>query len=188
NEAKVVVSSVYPVDEQKERIIDADAYFDKSDGINVLLQTISSFTKVDVNKLEVVICMEGVLDSCYQSISHLIHNQTIRNECQRFRCRAKCHQEELRRQFLLSKENEIAIESKINKYLLLLDPKYLQLDGVLNLSVRLTSNKKDIYEYLSRTSQEHYASLSKFVKDSVEEMDFLQREISVHQRGMVKNV
>jgi CheY-like chemotaxis protein len=39
---KVVVSSVYPVDEQKERIKDADAYFDKSDGKDVLRGIISS--------------------------------------------------------------------------------------------------------------------------------------------------
>ena len=39
---KVVVSSVYPIDEQKEKIKDADAYFDKSDGKESLLGIISS--------------------------------------------------------------------------------------------------------------------------------------------------
>jgi DNA-binding NtrC family response regulator len=39
---KVVVSSVYSIDEQKEKIQDADAYFDKSDGKDVLLGIISS--------------------------------------------------------------------------------------------------------------------------------------------------
>jgi DNA-binding NtrC family response regulator len=39
---KIVVSSVYSIDEQKERIQDADAYFDKSDGKDVLLGIISS--------------------------------------------------------------------------------------------------------------------------------------------------
>ncbi len=34
---KVVVSSVYPIDDQRERIKGADAYFDKSDGKDVLL-------------------------------------------------------------------------------------------------------------------------------------------------------
>jgi len=41
---KVVVSSVYPVDEQKERIEGADAYFDKSDGKDVLLGIIASLS------------------------------------------------------------------------------------------------------------------------------------------------
>jgi DNA-binding NtrC family response regulator len=41
---KVVVSSVYSVDEQKERIEGADAYFDKSDGKNVLLGIIASLS------------------------------------------------------------------------------------------------------------------------------------------------
>ena len=40
---KVVVSSVYPIDEQKERIKVADAYFDKSHGKEALLEIISSF-------------------------------------------------------------------------------------------------------------------------------------------------
>ena len=39
---KVVVSSVYSINEQKERIIDADGYFDKSDDRDVLVSLISS--------------------------------------------------------------------------------------------------------------------------------------------------
>ena len=39
---KVVVSSVYPIEEQKERIKDADAYYDKSDGQDVLLGMVSA--------------------------------------------------------------------------------------------------------------------------------------------------
>lgn len=39
---RVVVSSVYPLDEQMEMIKEADAYFDKSDGIDVLKEIIAS--------------------------------------------------------------------------------------------------------------------------------------------------
>ena len=39
---KVVVSSVYPLEEQKERIKHADAYFDKSDSQDTLLQIVSA--------------------------------------------------------------------------------------------------------------------------------------------------
>jgi DNA-binding NtrC family response regulator len=39
---KIVISSVYPIEEQKERIKDADAYFDKSDGQDVLLGMVST--------------------------------------------------------------------------------------------------------------------------------------------------
>jgi len=42
---KVVISSVYSIDEQRERIIDADAYFDKSDGKDVLLGIIASLSE-----------------------------------------------------------------------------------------------------------------------------------------------
>lgn len=42
---KVVISSVYPIDEQKERVKLADAYFDKSQGKEVLLGIISSLSE-----------------------------------------------------------------------------------------------------------------------------------------------
>lgn len=41
---KVVISSVYSIDEQKERIQGADAYFDKSDGKDALLGIIASLS------------------------------------------------------------------------------------------------------------------------------------------------
>lgn len=39
---KVLVASVYPLEEQKERIKDADAYFDKSDSQESLLEIVST--------------------------------------------------------------------------------------------------------------------------------------------------
>jgi len=41
---KIVVSSVYPIDEQKDRIRDADGYFDKSEGKDVLVSLVSSLS------------------------------------------------------------------------------------------------------------------------------------------------
>ena len=38
--AKVIVASVYPVDDQRRVITDADGYFDKSEGIDILLMRI----------------------------------------------------------------------------------------------------------------------------------------------------
>lgn len=37
---KVIVSSVYPIDEQKQKILDANEYHDKSQGLNILLKKI----------------------------------------------------------------------------------------------------------------------------------------------------
>ena len=39
---KIIVSSVYPVEEQQERIKDADAYFDKSQARTMLLQMVTA--------------------------------------------------------------------------------------------------------------------------------------------------
>jgi CheY-like chemotaxis protein len=41
---KVIVSSVYSIDEQKDKIRDADGYFDKSDGTDVLASLVSSMS------------------------------------------------------------------------------------------------------------------------------------------------
>ncbi len=42
---KVVVSSVYSIDEQKERVKEAEGYFDKSDGKDALVSLVSSLVK-----------------------------------------------------------------------------------------------------------------------------------------------
>ena len=39
-ESKVIVSSVYPVEDQRSMVHGADGYFDKAEGINVLLSKI----------------------------------------------------------------------------------------------------------------------------------------------------
>ena len=39
---KSLFRSVHPIDEQKEKIQDADAYFDKSVGIDALMEIVSS--------------------------------------------------------------------------------------------------------------------------------------------------
>jgi two-component system, chemotaxis family, chemotaxis protein CheY len=41
---KIIISSVYPIDEQKDRIRDADGYFDKSDDKDVLVSLVSSLS------------------------------------------------------------------------------------------------------------------------------------------------
>lgn len=41
---KIIVSSVYSIDEQKDKIRDADGYFDKSDGADVLVSLVSSMS------------------------------------------------------------------------------------------------------------------------------------------------
>ena len=41
---KIIISSVYPIDEQKDKIRDADGYFDKSDDKDVLVSLVSSLS------------------------------------------------------------------------------------------------------------------------------------------------
>ena len=77
---------------------------------------------IDVDKLETLICIEALVDSCYQSLAGLVHNQTIRKECQQLEQRVQHHQEELKRIFPLSQKSEDAIKDKIYKHLLQLKP------------------------------------------------------------------
>ena len=52
---------------------------------------------VGLTKLETVICLEAVLIVCHQSLAGLIHNNTIRKQCQRLGELVNHHQEGLRR-------------------------------------------------------------------------------------------
>lgn len=55
---KIMVSSVYPIDEQNDRIPRADAYYDKADSLSVLLKTISSLEispQKSVNKKNILV-------------------------------------------------------------------------------------------------------------------------------------
>ena len=45
--AKVVVASVYPVEEQKQMIQGADGYFDKSEGAEALIEKIKNVLQVE---------------------------------------------------------------------------------------------------------------------------------------------
>jgi len=137
--------------------------------------------RVDVDKVETLICLESLVAACYQSLAWLIHNQTIRRECQQFEQHARYHQEELRKMFPLSPKSEVAIEDKVNNHLLHLKPSHLTLRELINLSINLTVLKMDIYKYFFHTVQEHHELLNSLLEDNVEEMYFLRHERNFHQ-------
>ena len=140
--------------------------------------------QVDVDKLETLICLESLIVACYQSLAGLLHNRTVRRECQQFEQHAKYHQEELRKIFPLFQKNEMAIESKVNHHLLQLKPSHLTLREVINLSINLTVLKMDIYKYFSRTIREHHELLNGLLEDNTEEMNFLRQERNFHQNRL----
>jgi hypothetical protein len=139
---------------------------------------------VDVEKLETLICLESLIAACYQSLAELLHNQTIRRECQQFEQHAQYHQEEIRKIFPLFPKSEIAIEIKVNHHLLQLKPSHLSLREVINLAINLTVLKTDIYKYFSRTAQEHHDLLNSLLEDNAEEMYFLRQERNFHQNRL----
>jgi two-component system, OmpR family, response regulator ResD len=46
-DVKIIVASVYPLDDQKKMIKDAADYFDKSEGLKVLIQKVKSLLMID---------------------------------------------------------------------------------------------------------------------------------------------
>jgi hypothetical protein len=136
---------------------------------------------VDVDKLETLICIETLLVICYQSISWLVHNQTIRKECQQFEQHAQYHQEELHKIFPLSQESKVAIENKVAQYLSQLEPARLPLREVINLAINLAALKMNIYKYFSHRLEEHHELLKNSLADNAEEMYFLRQERNFHQ-------
>jgi len=136
---------------------------------------------VDIDKLEMLICIESLIITCYQTIGGMVHNRTIRQECLQFEQHAKYHQDELKKIFPLSQKNEKNIENKVNQYLLQLKPAYLSLKEIINLISNFTSFKVDLYKHFSRTVHEHHDLLNSFLQDNVEEMYFLDQEKNFHQ-------
>jgi len=139
---------------------------------------------VDVDKLETLICLESLLAICYQALEGMAHNQTARKEYQQLEQQAQYHQDELKRDFLISQKIENSIESKVYKYLVLFKPPYLPLRAVINLAINLASFKMDIYKHFLHTAQEQHGFLSGFLEDNVEEMSFLQKEKEFHQNRL----
>ena len=135
----------------------------------------------DEDKLKTLICLESLLDICYQALAGMVYKEGAAQECQRFASHTKAHQKELRQLFPLSQESEIAIKSKVYKYLLQLMSPRLFLRAVINLAMSLTAYKMDIYEYFSHTDRRHYELLNNFFEGSVEEMKFLRREMEFYQ-------
>jgi len=136
---------------------------------------------VDIDKLETLICLESLIITCYQTIGGMVHNRTIRHECQQFEKHAKYHQDELKKIFPLSQKSEAAIEGKVSQYLLQLKPTYLSLKEIINLISNFTAFKVDLYKHFSRTVHEHRDSLNSFLQDNIEEMYFLNQEKNFHQ-------
>lgn len=138
----------------------------------------------DIEKLETAVCLESVLEICYQSFAQLIHNRIIREESQKFRLISQKHQRELRQWLPFSLEVESRIEKRIQEYLVNLDPVRLSLSGVVNLSISLAAHKMDIYKYMQRThSKHHYFFFNRLIEDSLEEMHFLRMEKEFHQKS-----
>ncbi len=57
-EVKVVVSSVYPLEEQKQRIEKADDYYDKSEGLDVLLSKVRFYLGDDRDRKKRVVVID----------------------------------------------------------------------------------------------------------------------------------
>jgi len=140
--------------------------------------------QVDVDKLETLICLEAIIVACYQSLAGLVHNQTIRQDCQQFEQQAQYHQEKLRKIFPLSPKSELAIDLKVNHHLLNLKPAYLSLREVIILTINLTTLKTDIYKCFSRTLSEHHEILNTLFEENAEEMYFLRQENNFHQNRL----
>jgi len=126
----------------------------------------------DTDKIETLICLESLLDLCYQALAGLVHNQTVRKECQQFEEHAQYRQEELKKIFSLSQENEDNIENKIDKYVLKLKPLHLPMRALINLAINLTAFKIDIYKHLCHMVENYHELLDNFLEENIEEIDF----------------
>ncbi len=148
---------------------------------NRLPEEDDSFKKwKDLNRLETVICLEGVVNFCYPTLSGFVHNHAFRHDCQKFEKLADHHQRALTRVFPLSQEREIAITDKLINYQMLLNPPNLFFNSVINLTINLNEYKIDIYRNLSIKDRVHRKLFEQFIEDSKDELGFLCRERNFH--------
>jgi len=138
---------------------------------------------VDTYQLETVLCLELVINSCYQMLARLSPYRNTREEYQRFELYAQFHQEKLRKIFPLSEESETAVENKVYQCLIQVHSSYLFLKAIIGLALTITTYKIGIYEHFSRTHPEHHELLDSFVVDSIEEMNFLYQERRLQQNN-----
>ncbi|MBF0511864.1 MAG: hypothetical protein HQL13_06010 [Candidatus Omnitrophica bacterium] len=139
---------------------------------------------VDLHQLELLVCLEVLMATCYQALSWSVHNQVIRKECQHFEQHARYHQEELRKMFSLAQDSEVLIETKVNQYLLQWKPSSLTLREVINLIINLNFFRTDIYKSLFHTMDNHQERLKCFLEDTAEEMHFLSQERIFHENRL----
>jgi len=139
---------------------------------------------VDIEKMETLVCLESLVETCYRILQGLVHNQGVRRECQQLEFHTQLRQEELIKIFSLSASHKNIINNKVNDYVLKLKPLQLSMRALINVAINLNHFKLDIYKHLNPLTEEHRGLLYNFLEENMEEIDFLRQEKNFHENRL----
>jgi hypothetical protein len=131
--------------------------------------------KIIYYEVEDLLCFERGIRFCYASLEMMMHNRTIRQQCQTFARWSLTNEEELEMILTESLSSEIKIEKKYPVYTL--PPDDFTLESVLGLGLVLAGYRLNVYQELrSQLSVKNRIRLNRIIAHVMEEIKFFKRE------------
>lgn len=135
----------------------------------------SSDRKKIYYEVEDLLCFERGVRFCYASLEMMVHNRTIRQQCQTFSRWSLTNEEELENILSESFASEIKIEKKYPVYTL--PPDDFTLESVLSLGLVVAGYRLNVYQELrSQLSVKNRIRLNRIIAHVLEEIKFFKRE------------
>jgi hypothetical protein len=126
-------------------------------------------------EVEDLLCFERAIRFCYASLEMMMHNRTIRQQCQHFSQWSLTNEEELEKILIESFDDEIKIEKKYPVYTL--PPDDFTLESVLSLGLVVAGYRLNVYQELrSQLSVKNRIRLNRIIAHVMEEIKFFKRE------------
>jgi hypothetical protein len=126
-------------------------------------------------EIEDLLCFERAIRFCYASLEMMMHNRTIRQQCQNFSQWSLTNEEELEKIVLEAFDSEIKIEKKYAVYTL--PPDDFTLESILSLGLVVSGYRLNVYQEMrSQLSVKDRIRLNRIIAHVIEEIKFFKRE------------
>jgi hypothetical protein len=126
-------------------------------------------------EVEDLLCFERAIRFCYASLEMMVHNRTIRHQCQNFSKWSLTNEEELEKILTEFSMSDIKIEKRHQAYALPADD--FTLESILSLGLVIVEHRLDIYQELrTHLSVKNRIHLNHIISHIWEEIKFFKRE------------
>ena len=125
--------------------------------------------------IEQLLCFERAARFCYASVEMMVHNRTLRHQCQSFTKWSRTHEEELERMLKESASYDPKLTGEHRPYVLPSDD--LTLESVLSLGSAIAKHRLEGYQELRKyLSLKNRIVVNHFIAQVIEEVKFFERE------------